>query len=597
MRFTYFIFKNFKGIAEQTLDLSKNPDSKVFALVGLNESGKTTILEAINYFAYKPESLEALELTSYKVEDIHSLIPISKRDNFNDFVTIEVGLELDSDDIKAIKREFSGNGIRLMNWSDKLSFTQRYFFKNSVYKPENDERLWDYDFSGTKKGGRKARRLTNDEAIIVFDLIKKRMPSILYFPNFLFEFPERIYLDNSIENEKHKFYQTIIQDVLDSLDNATNVLDHLIKRIKSNDENEQRNLRSLTGKMQKKLTEVIFEKWNQIFNKQISGTEIILLHGKDETGPYLEFNIKDDVDTYRIVERSLGFRWFFVYILLTQFRSFRKQHKNVFFLFDEPASNLHPSAQLELLKSFERLHKVLYTTHSHYLINPKWLENTFVIKNEALDYDKEEEFKSKNTDIKIMKYREFAVHYPNQTSYFQPILEVLDYRPANLELVPNVVISEGKSDFYIYNYFQEVIRGAKNPVKIVPGTSSSNLGNLISLYLGWGRNFIVLLDSDKEGKKQKKRYEKLFGKSISDKVITYKDIDASWNNIETEDLFIDADSLSIQQKNYPLENRYNKKLFNRSMQELYVKNEKVKLSKQSMHNLKKVIDFLQKKLK
>ena len=83
MKFTYFKFKNFKGIEEQTLDLSKNSDSRVFSLVGLNESGKTTVLEAINYFAYKPESLKALDLDNYEVDDIHNLIPINKRDNFN----------------------------------------------------------------------------------------------------------------------------------------------------------------------------------------------------------------------------------------------------------------------------------------------------------------------------------------------------------------------------------------------------------------------------------------------------------------------------------------------------------------------------------
>lgn len=598
MKFTYFKIENFKGIGKETLDLSKNPDSKVFTLVGLNESGKTTVLEAINYFAYKQESLKALQLDSYEVNDIHRLIPINMRDNFNGFISIEAGVEFDDNDIQAIKKEFKEKqGILLTKYSNKISYTQKYCFKSSIHQSEEDENLWEYDFEGIIKGGRKSRRLVNEEALTVNALIKKRLPSILYFPNFLFEFPEKIYLDSSINDSKHKFYQKIIQDVLDSLDNDTNIAEHLVKRIKSNDENEKRNLRTLIGKMQKQLTKVIFDKWNQIFNKQITKAEIILLHDTDEKGAYLEFNIKDDVDTYRIIERSLGFRWFFVYIFLTQFRSYRKEHKNAFFLFDEPASNLHPSAQLELLKSFERLPKVLYTTHSHYLINPTWLENTFVIKNEAIEYDKEEEYKSKNTNIKITKYRDFAVHYPNQTSYFQPILEVLDYRPANLELVPNVLITEGKDDFYIYNYFQEIIIAGQNNLKIVPGTSASNLGNLISLYLGWGRNFIVLLDSDKEGYAQKTRYEDLFGKSISDRILTYKNIHTNWDDFETEDLFSDEDKLSIQQKSYPQDKKYNKKLFNRSIQELYVKNVTITLSNESQQNLEKVVDFLKEKLK
>ena len=50
MKYTKFTIKKFKGIDKLELDLTKYPNSKVFPLVGLNESGKTTILEAINFF-------------------------------------------------------------------------------------------------------------------------------------------------------------------------------------------------------------------------------------------------------------------------------------------------------------------------------------------------------------------------------------------------------------------------------------------------------------------------------------------------------------------------------------------------------------------
>ena len=570
MRFTYFKFENFKGIESQRLDLSKNADSRVFTLVGLNESGKTTVLEAINYFAYKPESLNALELDNYEVNDIHNLIPINKRDNFNGRIQIEAGIELDEDDIDEVKKAFKENNIILKEYSKQIVYTQNYFFENSEYKKDKTQYHWTNNFKGLVGSARKVVTLNNDQALKANPVIKKRMPSILYFPNFLFEFPERIYLEASSEDAKHKFYQKIVQDVLDSLGNDTNIADHLIKRIESDDEKDKRNLNSLIGKMQKQLTEVIFKKWNQIFNKEISKTEIVLFTGKDTNGCYLEFNIKDDVDTYRIIERSLGFRWFFVYILLTQFRSYRKQNKNAFFLFDEPASNLHPSAQIELLKSFEKLPKVIYTTHSHYLINPKWLENTFVIKNEAIDYDDEVKYNSKNTNIKISRYREFAVKFPNQSNYFQPILEVLDYRPTNLELVPDVVITEGKNDYYALNFLQSKLFDKSDMLKIIPGTSSSNLEALISLYLGWGRKFIILLDSDKEGLKQKKRYEETYGLSISDLIYTYENIDIKWANYEIEDLFTVADKIKVQIRYYPSDNNYQKKIFNRSLLELYM---------------------------
>lgn len=595
MKFTYFRFKNFKGIKDEIIDLSKNPESNIFTLVGLNESGKTTILEAINFFKYKPENLDALNLKEYEINDIHNLIPINKRDNFNDKIHIEAGIELDEDDILKIKKEFLKANIVVTKFEKKITYSQVYHFENSKHIISKDQFLWTYDIKGKKKNARVEKLLQNNDALIANEYIKKYLPSILYFPNFLFEFPERIYLNKDIEDEIHIFYQKIVQDTLDSLENDLNINDHLITRIISNEDNDKRNLNSLLGKLQKKLTNVIFKKWNQIFNKELSEKEIVLLTGKDEKGTYIEFNIKDDVDTYRISERSLGFRWFFVYILLTQFRTFRKENKNAFFLFDEPASNLHPSAQSELLKSFEKLPKVIYTTHSQYLINPKWLESTFVIKNEAIDYENEEDYNSKNTNIKISKYREFAVKHPNQSSYFQPILEVLDYKPSNLELVPKVIITEGKNDFYTLNYFKEVLK-IKHKINIIPGTSASNLETLISLYLGWGSKFIVLLDDDKEGNEQKSRYLSTFGDIVKDSIFTLKDIDEKWEKCELENLIVELDKIDIVSNIYG-SSKFNKTTLNRSIQELYINNDYLEFKKETFDNFKNIFKYLDVKLK
>ncbi|WP_343631438.1 AAA family ATPase [Fluviicola sp.] len=597
MRYTYFSFKNFKGIESARIELSKKSNSNIYTLVGLNESGKTTILEAINFFAHNPEKLDALDLQNYSIDDIHDLIPINKRDNFNDEITIEAEVVMEDSDIEGLKRIYKENDLNLVSFEKNIIFTQSYVFKNSIHDQNESQMLWRPNFYGTEGKKKKVQKFDKTQTDLVVKYILECLPSILYFPNFLFEFPEKVYLNSTINDKKHLFYQKIIQDVLDSLENDTDVSEHLVKRIQSTDDKERRNLDSLIGKMQKKLTEVIFTKWNQIFNKEISKTEIILRASKDEKGPFIEFNIKDDVDTYRINERSLGFRWYFVYILLTQFRSYRKKNNQVLFLFDEPASNLHPSAQSELLNSFEKLHNVIYTTHSHYLINPKWLENTFVIKNDAIDYLDESNYVSKNTKIHVKKYREFAVKHPNQHSYFQPILEVLDYKPSNLDLVPDAVFTEGKNDFYTLNYLQNIYFKTKKPISVIPGTSSSNLDTLISLYLGWGRNFIILLDSDKEGRKQRDRYIEAFGESISKRIHTYDMIDPTWKDYTLEKFFKEDEKHTIQQRNYPSSHKFNKKHFNRSIQELNLKMEKISLSKETETDLIKVFKYLSERLK
>lgn len=599
MKFTYFEFENFKGIEKQRLDLTKSSGSNIFTLVGLNESGKTTILEAINFFVFKPENLDDLKLDSYTINDIHDLIPISKRDNFNGMIKIEVGIELDTDDVVEIKSYAQKNmNFVISELTERFSYSQLYFFSNSKHIPEKNKTIWTFRAKGKSKKGRISKEISNQELQKIHkDIIIKNIPSILYFPNFLFEFPGKIFLNPEISDTKYLFYQKVIQDVLDSLNNDTKISDHLINRIDSTDFNERRNLTSLLNKMERKLTTVIFGSWNEIFTKNIGNKEIKLDHGHDEdNGPFLEFYIRDEDDTYKINERSLGFRWFFVYILLTQFRAMGKARNKAFFLFDEPASNLHPAAQSQLLKSFENLPNVLYTTHSHYLINPKWLESTFIVKNKSIDYNNEADYIPKNTNITILKYREFVSKFPSQTSYLQPVLEILDYKPSNLELVPKVVITEGKNDFYTYSLLKSQFSAELDKIKFIPGTSAGNLECLISLYLGWGADFVVLLDSDDQGKKEKKRYLEQFGEHLRGIILTYEDINPEWQETETEDLFSKEDKLSIMKIINPELKKFDKKAFNRAITELFVTESELSLDNISKQNFSSVFAILVEKL-
>lgn len=60
MRYKSFRIKNFKGIKDTTINLEGIGGAAVFALVGLNESGKTTVLEAIHSFSPDSATSELL---------------------------------------------------------------------------------------------------------------------------------------------------------------------------------------------------------------------------------------------------------------------------------------------------------------------------------------------------------------------------------------------------------------------------------------------------------------------------------------------------------------------------------------------------------
>lgn len=140
-----------------------------------------------------------------------------------------------------------------------------------------------------------------------------------------------------------------------------------------------------------------------------------------------------------------------------------------------------------------------------------------------------------HTSISATPYRAFVASHPGSTSYFQPVLDLLEYRPSDLEPVPNVVLVEGKSDFYILRYAVDAL-GRGPAVSLVPGGGAGSLEPLIRLHVGWGKSFVVLLDDDAEGRKQRQRYEREFGPMVEGRCITLRDLGLPGRVRETEDL-------------------------------------------------------------
>lgn len=604
MRFRYFDIKNFRGIDHVRISLDSIPEVSVYTLVGLNESGKTTILEAINYFSYKTDKLDSLELPGYAIKDPHSLIPIGKRSNFNGTMTLEVGLSFDEHEEEWIRGHLlEATGFSLKSKIGTLTIHQNCVFRNSKFDSVASKTLWTMAVRGSMKGERKIQQAQGAVWAAATSYIKQFIPPILYFPNFLFEFPDKIYLEETGNNDdKHAFYRLVIQDVLDSLDNGTNLDTHILQRAKSTDPNDRNHLDGLLLEMGRHITKSVFGSWDKIFHRKVGKKSIIVSAHADDNGHYyLQFRLEDSDGYYLINERSLGFRWFFVFLLLTQYRGFRNTHgSDPLFLFDEPASNLHPSAQSQLLDTFRGLAgqcRIIYTTHSHHMINPDWLESTFVIKNEGLDYQNDAEaFNSKLTSITATKYRDFVRRHPDQTHYYKPILDVLSFAPSRLDMVPDVVMLEGKNDYYTLRYMQSTILPKRQSQRLLPGTGAGTLDSLIRLYLAWGREFIVLLDSDKEGKKQRARYLEMFGPVLLDRIFTLKDSGCTGEGSSMEDLFDKSELLAIQQRCYPGDIKFEKTHFFRAIQELLAKGEAVTLSDATKEKFSELTKFLDTKL-
>lgn len=588
MRYTSFYIKNYKGIKELTLDLDKKPTSDIYTLVGLNESGKTTILEAISTLSNEPSETE-----------IHKLIPKSKKFNFNDTIEIHATLELDDDDNKAIADWLKESGFTAVERINQYKISLIYTFKDSVYVEDESGWVYDFNLSGSKKSQRTSRNYGSNtqEFSDVNDFVYgDLLPPIIYYPNFLFDFPNRIYLEeSSTEDKEQKIYRAVLNDILDTFNEGLNIKDHIVNRLKNPTEANKESLDATIDRMSAQITKIVFDAWGQIFAS--NGKEIKLnpsINTVDNLA-YLEFKLKEGLEQFQISERSLGFKWFFTFLLFTEFRKNRRHEKGeILFLLDEPASNLHSTAQKKLLSTFENLVtncKLIYTTHSHHLINPKWLSGAYIVRNKAIDYNGFDG-SPENTDVEATIYKQFVTAHPEQRTYFQPILDAIEYSPSSLEEVSNIVLTEGKNDYYTFRYMAEVIlRDEDYDIKFYPGNGADRNNQIIATYLAWGRDFNIFLDGDKAGEEAKTRYIKEFGVVVHDNITTLKDVDPTFA-FATEQLFTAQELLDIQKTFDPAATTYNKSAFNTALQNLFISEQEITISTETKEKFKKVLDFL-----
>lgn len=609
MHYTKFKIENFKGIQKLEFNLdNRAPSSKIFTLVGLNESGKTTILEALGFFYDNLKEEKELTITKSIVDDVHELIPKSKKSLFSDVIRLKASLTFDASDKSAIKEFVEAYDYKVTNVLDYVEITIELVFKDSNYVDKS--RLWTADIATVKK---KIDNKFETKSLIKFEkkhwdeltrfIQDKLLPIIIYYPHFLFDFPDQILLEEEQNESKEQlFYRNVIQDILSSIDKNLLLKEHIVDRVKMGEPKNVDATESVVNKMSGQVTRFLTKNKLNVFSKLLEKKEIIIKYPKRNSTNkiYIEIKLKSGDDEYYIRERSLGFRWFFTYLLFTQFRIFRDGSRKLMFLFDEPASNLHQTGQHRLLEAFGELTNntnalVMYSTHSHHLINPKLLEATYIVKNNALNYDDESDYNSYMTNISILKYREFISQNPSQVNYYQPILDVLEYKPSNLENIPDIIMLEGKNDFYTLEYFQKVLKN-NSDLNFLPGMSSGSLDTLIQLYYSWGRNFIVFLDGDDAGDKEKKRYVEKFGAIIKDRIFNLADFSKKWAGKEIENLFENGDLLKIQMEVFKSDTKYSKKHFNLALQELLINSIKVELDPVSMNNLEKLIEFLKNKL-
>ena len=600
MKYTKFIIKKFKGINKLEIDLLKIPNGKIFPLVGLNESGKTTILEAINFF-------------QNDIDDDKKYLLIHKKDsgNFEGTIEIEATLEPEEEDSYFIDEKVAESKLLLENPIKNIKVTKRASFVDNKFVKEKSVTTWQFEPDlnvKTKRAQNYSSLYSNKKELWnqIVSEIRKNIPKILYFSNFLFDFPQKIYLEDVVnipasekEKEQQAQYRQIVDDILRSKDSRYSLQDFLVKLKDPNTLSSQSAVETQKQDIANILNQKILARWEEIFPGGPKKT-IKIEKGEDLTNHFLQIEVLEGGQPFLIDERSLGFRWFFAFILFTEFRKKRDgENGEYLFLFDEPASNMHEGSQKRLLKLFEELTdgaKIIYSTHSPYLLNDKNILNTFIVKDNGRKSDADFNFRQ---DIKAILYRQFISGNEindDNVMHFKPILDVLEYREHPFVPTGKIVFLEGRSDYYAFKLIKEKFFNDQYDFTFYPGTSVDKYENQFREYLANNREFVAVFDGDSAGKKAKQRYLENVSQELEKNIFTLTDVKEGFDNFQTEELFhTEAERLRIQKLSSPDILEYKKNLFNMAIQELFLKKEDFDLLKTTKENFKKVFDFIQAK--
>lgn len=269
----------------------------------------------------------------------------------------------------------------------------------------------------------------------------------------------------------------------------------------------------------KRISKNLNNNFTRKYYSQDNSVELNIVHHSGK----VSLEIYDNTDTqYFIHERSDGFKYFFG--LLIEVASLANTNNDVIFLLDEPGSKLHPSGQKDLLKYLEELSekfRVIYTTHSPFLINRLYPNRVRVVERSK-------------TNGTIFKNKGFSKNwYPMRSALGLSISDSFYYSEKAL-------VVEGPEDIIylstlinLFNLNGE-IKINSDVFSFIDSGGEGNLPAMIQIMLDEERPIMVLMDSDSES-----TYNKIKKKSQSLKsgmLVLNQINDFKTNAVSIEDL-------------------------------------------------------------
>ena len=518
------------------------------AFVGRNESGKTTILQALTMLN-RDEIISELDLCDEMTEDLKSEIRI-----------VEGDFELNHDETEIIKEKFPGLELTKLkifrtNKNPKIQYDfgdihinkeerQNLEYWQDITKqltnfvesiPNHISKKLDTDFfTGSMPTEKKIiqteldvfsnnlHAIATEEKQVVSEWEETNSKMIKNIEKILIENTESEALKDFIDDRLHPrfVYFSDYKKILGNINLAEYVKESEtgssagIEYIEGFDRSETvRNLLYLAEFELEKLEEfknspsklikflnIASKKLTERLNPSWKG-ESINVELRLNPGNILSVVLSDVhkdgtiTNTGLLNRRAEGFKWTFSFIVNFAAETQKAELKEAILLLDEPARNLHPTQQMgisDLLKNLAGSNQVLYATHSPFMIFDYTPGNLLVVE----------------LDRKKHLSKIFYDYWKADDATLTPILyglskglvDSITDREIGYNSRPLIIV-EAMSDTMYLNAFDKFLRDpniSMNPLNVVPAYNKNSVLPLSIFYHTHGYNTFVLLDNDYE---------------------------------------------------------------------------------------------------
>lgn len=526
---------NFKSIKHIELDFDKVGNSYTKIFVGLNESGKSNILEALSYYNVPDGNYSFSQLCNRKFVDNTEFLDITfqldfeeeEKEDYNkqfkdtynshpDFkfalknITKKIFLKSDSDSfdyqfnwgIELPSQEFYiTNRLHNRVIGERNYFTEKTGRLHSLPIRDMVEHNYDIDKTPDQLNNTKGTQLTQERFKNMYgEFIEKYIRE--HEPKVSFWNPSYKYLISDIN--LHEYAKNIsgnrpLKNIF-GLGGFLNI-DSITKEISLIKENS-REAKRLAKKLEKCLNDHINKIWNNNIHLEID---------IDRNG-YFSLFVKDKgdentIEGFTMEERSQGAKQFLSLLLSLSLETKNQERKNELILIDEPEVHLHPSGIRDLSKELLKIGQdnyIFLATHSPFIIDKRHPERHYIVKknNRAITEITRIEDSNNLLDDEVLN-EAFGINV---------------YRDL---LNPHRVLVEGASDKKILQKAFEILE--KNDIGITNGCGS-NIVTLSSLMNQKNISILVIVDDDNDGQSYKKKIIETGGVFNNDNVFTIHDL-------------------------------------------------------------------------